>query len=168
MGRHTGPDVTGFPQPAGRRLNAALTSKYSGNKMIAEQRKLKRFNTDNEAFAAFIRPNEPVIVGRIMDISQGGIAVRYLANGDLGVGFAEIRIFGPNVNPTNPIQCEIIYDKVLAEESWDVFSVRRCGVKFNRIVSFDSAKLKALMKGRRVAAKGSVPSNSFPNGLASF
>jgi len=136
--------------------------------MIAEQRKLKRFSTDKEAFAAFIRPNEPVIVGRIMDISQGGLAVRYLANGDLGVGFAEIRIFGPKLNPTNPIRCEIIYDKVLAEESWGVFSVRRCGVKFNRIVSFDSAKLKALMKGRRDASKGSVPSNSFRDGLASL
>lgn len=115
--------------------------------MIAEQRKLKRFNTGYEAFAAFIRPNEPIVVGKIMDISRGGMAVRYIANEKIGEGFSEIRVFGPSLNSTERIMCEIIYDKLLIEESWDI-SVRRCGLKFIRIDSFDSAKLKTLMKGR--------------------
>ncbi len=117
--------------------------------MIVEHRKLKRFSTGNEAFAAFIRPNEPMIVGKILDISQGGFAVRYLANEKLGEGSAEVRIFGPSINSTNRIGCTIVYDRVLVEESLDVFSVRRCGVKFSRIASLELARLKSLMKGRR-------------------
>jgi hypothetical protein len=117
--------------------------------MSVEQRKLKRFSTGKEAFAAFIRPNEPVIVGKIMDISHGGLAVRYLSNGKLGEGSAEIQIFGPGLNPTNRIECKIVYDKVLVDESWDVFAVRRCGVKFSRFASFDSTQLKPFMRGRR-------------------
>jgi hypothetical protein len=129
--------------------------------MTVDHRKRKRFDTGNEAFAAFIRPNEPVIVGKIMDISQGGLAVRYLANGKLEEGLAEVRIFGPNLDSTNRIECKIVYDQILTEESWDIFSVRRCGVKFKRIASFDSAKLKTLMKVRRDLVKSHMPLNSF-------
>jgi hypothetical protein len=130
--------------------------------MTFEQRKLKRFNAGNEAFAAFIRPNEPVIVGKIVDISQRGLAVHYLANRILEEGSAEVRIFGPNLKPTNRIECKIIYDRVLNEESWDIFSVRRCGVKFSRIASFDSAKLKALLRGRRDFIKSPMTWDAFP------
>lgn len=101
--------------------------------MNKEQRKRKRFSVRNGAFAAFIRPNEPVIVGKIMDISQGGMAVRYLAPERLGEGFAAIRIFGPDSYPTNRIECRIVYDEILAEESSDNFCVRRCGVEFSEI-----------------------------------
>jgi hypothetical protein len=102
-----------------------------------------------------------VIVGKIMDISHGGLAVRYLANGKLEEGLAEVRIFGPNLNPTNRIKCKIVYDKILSEESWDIFSVRRCGVKFSRIASFDTAKLKVLMKAQRDLVKSPMPLDSF-------
>jgi len=125
-----------------------------------EQRKSKRFSPGNAAFAAFIRPNEPVIVGKVMDISQRGVAVRYLANGKLEEGSAEVRIFGPNLNTTNRIECKIVYDQVLGKESWDVFLVRRCGVKFSRIASFDSAKLRTLMRGGRDFAKSSMSMDS--------
>jgi hypothetical protein len=104
----------------------------SRKEMNMEQRRRRRFPAGNGAFAAFIRPNDPVIVGRIMDISRGGLAVRYLASVELGEGPAWVRIFGANLQPTGRIGCRIVYDKVLIEESWDILSMRRCGVEFSR------------------------------------
>jgi hypothetical protein len=127
--------------------------------MAIERRKSKRFNTGDSDFAAFIRPNEPVIVGKIVDISQQGLAVRYLASGKLGEGTAEVRIFGPNLGPTGHIKCKVVYDQILAEESWDAFLVRRCGVKFSLVSQFDSAKLRALMKMGRNLVKSHTPIN---------
>lgn len=113
--------------------------------MRAERRKRKRFQVENEAFAAFIRSNEPVIVGKIMDASSGGLAVHYLASGKLGEGLVGIRIFGPNLCSTDRIACKIVYDKVLAEELRDNFPLRRCGVEFSQIVYLRASKLQSPM-----------------------
>ena len=75
-------------------------------------------------------------------------------------GSAEVRIFGPNLNTTNRIECKIVYDKILSEESLDAFLVRRCGVKFSRIASFDSAKLRTLMRAGREFIKDPMPLSS--------
>jgi hypothetical protein len=101
--------------------------------MSRERRRCRRFHLRNEAFAAIIRPNEPVIVGKILNASRGGLAVRYIAPGRLGEGFARIRIIGPNLHPTDQIYGKVVYDEVLAEESWDTFSIRRCGIEFSQI-----------------------------------
>ncbi len=127
---------------------------------MVEQRKRKRFNIADEAFAAFIRSNEPIIVGKIMDIGQGGLAVQYFASGKLAEGSSLIRVFGPNLNSTGRIECSIVYDKDLVAESCNTVSVRRCGVRFTRIASFDSAKLKILMRCGRDPVKGSLTSGS--------
>jgi hypothetical protein len=141
---------------------------FSGKDVTMEHRKSKRFNTRDLAFAAFIRPNEPVIVGKIMDVSQRGLAVRYLANGRLEEGSAEVRIFGPNLKATDKIECKIVYDQILSEESWDIFLVRRCGVKFRRIASVDSAKLRTLMRGSRDFMKAPMPLNSIQEARAAL
>lgn len=117
--------------------------------MNTEQRKRKRLLVWNEAFAAFIKPDEPVIVGKIMDISQCGLAVRYLAPEKIGEGFTSVRIFGPDFHPTSRIVCKVVYDEVVSEESWGGVSVRRCGIEFNRVASLDVAKLKNLMHHER-------------------
>ena len=110
-----------------------------------EKRRRKRFQVEHEAFAAFIRPDEPVLVGRITDISRGGLSVRYLGFGKLGEGLTKIQIFGPKLYPTSRMECRIVYDEALGEESCDVLSVRRCGLKFSRMTQFHSAKLQSLL-----------------------
>ena len=47
--------------------------------MNSDHRKHKRFKTEGDIFAAFVMPNEPIIVGRILDLSHGGAGVQYLA-----------------------------------------------------------------------------------------
>jgi c-di-GMP-binding flagellar brake protein YcgR len=114
--------------------------------MSTEKRKRKRFTVGSETFAAFIRPDEPIVVGRIMDISRGGLAVHYLGSGKVGEVSTKIRIFGPNLHPTNRIECKIVYDEAFTEESTNVLSVRRCGLKFSQIAQFQSAKLQSLIQ----------------------
>jgi hypothetical protein len=139
----------------------AMSFVYSGEEMLVEQRKRKRFNIGAEAFAAFIRPNEPIIVGKIIDIGRGGLAVHYFASGKLGEGSTLIRVFGPNLNSTGRIECSIVYDTDLVEELWNTVTVRRCGVQFTRIAPSDSAKLKIFMKDDRYLVKGPMTISSF-------
>ncbi len=90
-------------------------------------------------------PNEPIIVGRILDLSPDGAGIKYLATRKLRTGLASINIFGMNSQHMERIQSTVIYDMEVAEESWSIPSVRRCGIKFGRFGLKGKTKLKELM-----------------------
>lgn len=114
--------------------------------MSADQRKHKRFQTQVEVFAAFVMPNEPIIVGKVLDMSRGGAGVQYLSASKLETGPASIKLFGLNSPHMEKMESTVIYDLEIAEESWSIPKVRRCGIKFERHSSEVQAKLKELLK----------------------
>ena len=114
--------------------------------MCSDHRKHKRLKAESEIFAAFVMPNEPIIVGKILDLSPGGAGIKYLATRKLRTGKASINIFGMSSQHMERIQSTVIYDMEVAEESWSIPSVRRCGIKFGRFALGAKTKLKALME----------------------
>jgi hypothetical protein len=112
----------------------------------SDHRKHKRFKTEGDIFAAFVMPNEPIIVGRILNLSNGGAGVQYLATTKLEIGPISIKIFGMSSHHMELIQSTVIYDMEIPEESWSIPAVRRCGIKFSRLASGAKTKFKALME----------------------
>lgn len=124
--------------------------------MCSDHRKHKRLKAESEIFAAFVMPNEPIIVGKILDLSPGGAGIKYLATRKLRTGQASINIFGMNSQHMERIQSTVIYDMEVAEESWSIPSVRRCGIKFGRFGLKGKTKLKELMETNLGGKHGSI------------
>lgn len=101
--------------------------------MYSEQRKHKRFQSKGEAFAAFIKPNQSIIVGRIADISLGGLGIVYLAIDEVGEGTPDVEVFGLDSVHLSRIRSTVVYDSYLPDQSSDFLAVRRCGVKFDQL-----------------------------------
>ena len=105
--------------------------------MSEEKRKFKRFKGKEGAFAAFIRPNELINLGQVMDISMGGLCVRYLATSDVSTDTdcSGIKIFGSNGRfiHVDKVDCTIIYDQEIPNGSWEQLTTRRCGVRFENL-----------------------------------
>jgi len=103
--------------------------------MLEEKRKFKRFKGKEGAFAAFTRPNEFMNVGQIQDISMGGLCAQYLSTNEDNKGCSEIKIFGTNDRFINlgGVQCRIVYDREVPEDSRKQIRTRRCGVEFENL-----------------------------------
>jgi len=103
--------------------------------MVEEKRKFKRFKGKEGAFAVFIKPNELINMGQILDISMRGLCLRYLATNGPNEGCSAIKIFGSNDRfiHLDRIQCKIVYDLEVPEGSWEQISTRRCGVEFENL-----------------------------------
>ncbi len=114
--------------------------------MGLDHRKHKRVKAESEVFAAFVVPNEPIIVGRILNLSLGGVSVKYLATRKLRTGPTSINIFGMSSHRMERIGSTVIYDREIAEESWSIPAMRRCGVKFGQFGLRGEAKWKEFME----------------------
>ncbi len=99
-----------------------------------------------EVFAAFMIPEEPVLVGRVLDASAGGVCVQYLATRKLDVGPAVISIFGLNSPGMNRMESTVTYDLEVSEKSWSTPATRRCGIRFERLRSEVKAQLKEVFR----------------------
>jgi hypothetical protein len=130
--------------------------------MSVDQRRHKRFKARGEVFAAFVIPNKPIIVGRVLDVSPGGAGVQYLSTRKLETGPTSIKLFGLNSPHMEKMESTVIYDQEIPEESWSIPKVRRCGIKFESLRSEVQAKLKELSKAhpRCWNAKQGFPSVS--------
>ncbi len=100
--------------------------------MFEDRRKFKRFKGKEGAFAAFIKPNEFLNMGQILNISMGGLCVRYLSTDENHGGCSTIKIFGSNGHfiHLDRVQCRIVHDHEVPEGSWKQISTRCCGVEF--------------------------------------
>ncbi len=114
--------------------------------MREDQRRHKRFKTQNEVFAAFVVPDEPIIVGKVLDVSSGGVGVQYLGTRRLKKGPTSIKIFGLTSSHMERIQSTVVYDLEIPEEAWDLPKVRRCGIRFEGHVSESLARIRELCK----------------------
>jgi hypothetical protein len=103
--------------------------------MSGEKRRHRRFRGKEGAFAAFLRPNELINLGNIVDISMGGLCVRYLCTRDAAADCTGIKIFGSNGRfiHVDKMDCKVIYDVEIPEGSVYELSTRRSGVEFQNL-----------------------------------
>lgn len=111
-----------------------------------DQRRHKRFRLQGEVFAAFVAPNKPIIVGKILDVSPRGLGIQYLATGKVLTGPTSIKIFGLNSPRMEKIESTVVYDLEIPEKSSNLAKVRRCGIKFQGQGSEVQAKLRGLSR----------------------
>ena len=114
--------------------------------MHEERRKNKRFEIRQEVFAAFIISDGAVVVGRVLDASQCGMAVQYLAIRQLEAGPTSISIFGLDSSRMNRIESTVLYDLEVDENSWSNPQIRRCGIKFEEHRSEFKSQLKEIFR----------------------
>jgi len=114
--------------------------------MRKDQRRHKRFKAQSEVFAAFVMPGQPIIVGRVLDLSSGGVGIQYLGTGKLQTGPTGIKIFRLNSSHMERAQSTVVYDLEVPGESWILPKVHRCGVKFDGNASDIYARLKVLCR----------------------
>lgn len=100
-----------------------------------EKRKHKRHKGKDGAFAVFLRPDEFINLGQILDISLGGLCVRYLSTRAPEGKCSGIKIFGSNGRfiHVDKLPCHVVYDVEIPEDSWEQLSCRRCGVQFDNL-----------------------------------
>jgi hypothetical protein len=103
--------------------------------MSTDKRKHKRRKGKDGAFAVFLRPDEFINLGQILDISLGGLCVKYLSTKESERGCSGVKIFGSNGRfiHVDKLPCNIVYDVEIPEGSWDQLSTRRCGVQFENL-----------------------------------
>jgi hypothetical protein len=118
-------------------------------KNFSEMRKYRRHRTDGSALVVFSTPtHEFICLGQILDISLGGLAIRYLALDEQTKGSTQLEIFGAldsNVH-IGKLPCEVIYDIELTGESSGLLKMRRCGVKFGDLKKSQAAEIESFIE----------------------
>lgn len=112
--------------------------------METEQRKFIRLMPQDSTFAVF-RPDFTKL-GKVKDISLGGLVFEYILNETQNTGYAEIDIFlsGDGFYMSR-IPSKIIYDTNIGEEHRTV-KTRRCGVQFGDLTEEQAANLDFFLK----------------------
>jgi hypothetical protein len=115
-----------------------------------EKRKYARFSPQGNAFAALGRRYAKV--GRIKDISLGGLAFEYISEVDTDRDFSQIDIFliGEVFHLYN-LPCEVVYDhphpiRFKNFKSLKISLNKRCGVQFEILPEDDMAQLKLFLE----------------------
>jgi len=126
--------------------------------MSSEQRKHDRFIAKENAFAALGR--KYTRVGKIKDISMGGLAFEYIGGDGFKEHVSEIDIFlvGTEFH-LHRVPCKMIYsiDAYVPEinnKLVKIFTTKRCGVQFERLNKDFETLLKFFIKYHTV---GSAP-----------
>ena len=118
--------------------------------MAIEKRKYERIPPRGNAFAAL--GSQYTKVGRIKDISLGGLAFDYISAVDTDRDFSHINIFliGDVFHLYN-LPCEVVYDIAYPAElenieSVKVSSIQRCGVQFGALTEDEMDQMKLFLK----------------------
>lgn len=100
-----------------------------------DKRRHKRHKGKCGAFAVFLKPDEFMNLGQVLDISLGGVSVKYLSTAKQEGQCSEIKIFGSNGRfiHVDKLPCHVVYDVEIPEGSWNQISCRRCGVQFDNL-----------------------------------
>ena len=114
--------------------------------MGRERRKHKRVEIQQDVFAAFVIPDGAVIVGRVLEASQCGMSVQYLATRKLQAGPTSISIFGLDSPRMNRIESTVMYDLEVDETSCCKPQIRRCGIRFEERRSELKSQLKEMFR----------------------
>ncbi len=121
--------------------------------MVIEQRKHFRFLTQDIAIISLW--SNSINLGKLKDISRGGLAFEYITDEKPKEENSQINIFlsGNKFHLSN-VPCKIVYDIPIREENYrfdKLLMTRRCGVKFKKT----TANLKRLLEKVQASASSS-------------
>jgi hypothetical protein len=121
-------------------------------KPIIERRKHKRFTVRAGASVTFVPYFSKQ--GQIVDISEGGLAFRYISGGKgPWRGFIAILIDRIDLF-LKDVPFKIVFDfKIKRVNFFGVKSMRRCGGKFGDLTSAQTAKLEYFIKNYTLLSK---------------
>lgn len=118
--------------------------------MYKEQRAYKRRIPERNVYAALGCDYEKV--GRIIDLSPGGLAFEYIFDENENAQFSQINIFKVGeVFHLRNLPCKIIYDIALPPPRNGIESLkhsrsRKCGVEFETLPEEDNLQLSLFLK----------------------
>jgi len=121
-------------------------------KISRERRKHKRFKALGETYAVFRAPNP--ILGQIMDISEGGLAIRYVEGERRLNNVVEFDLFTTSDDlAVNAIAAVARSDQQLStEEDHDAEPTRRRGIEFISLLKGQMEAVKALIRKQGIGA----------------
>lgn len=105
--------------------------------MFQERRTNNRFPAREGTCGTFILPKyySHTLVGQVLDISRGGVCIKYLSTGD---GYrindsVQVDMFCADrpVVGTGLILCRIVYDMRVKDNPNGYLTIRKCGLKFD-------------------------------------
>ena len=117
---------------------------------MIEQRKHVRFPLEHDTFAAL--GNEYDRVGRVIDMSMGGLSFEYIIGENIKLNSTKIDIFLiGNIFHLYNISCKIIYDIKIHEPYVNsnyikTLTTKRCGLKFSKLSKDDLLHLKLFIE----------------------
>ncbi len=115
-------------------------------KGVEDRRRFHRFGIKNAVFITF-RP-EFDMIGKLTDISAGGLAFEYNSFGDREKSeLVEIALFSHPKDYSLPkAVCRVVYDREVEDcYSFKGFQTRRCGLEFCDLTSDQMLQLDMLM-----------------------
>ncbi len=116
------------------------------SKNTIEQRKHKRFRVQYGAFVVF-RFNDSKL-GQIIDISRGGLAFRYVANGKQSKGPDQLDIMLAEKDfHIEKLPFKTIFDfEIPSVVAFNSLKTRRCGVQFGKFTQNQISQLESFIK----------------------
>ena len=118
--------------------------------MQTDLRKHRRLRVQDGAFVA-IKPSD-THVGRLVDISMGGLAFDYVIGEKLPRPPTELEIFvkGGAFRLSN-IPCKAIWVKASGQSRVTSVNRRRCGVRFGELTDHQEVKLKEFIETHTIS-----------------
>jgi hypothetical protein len=117
----------------------------TNTKARSEDRKHKRFRAREGVFV-MLKPSL-THVGRLVDISMGGLAFDYVVDSVLPKPPAELEIFVKGGTfRLNGIPCKEIWAETTDESRATAITRRKCGVRFGELTDQQKAKLKEFIE----------------------
>jgi c-di-GMP-binding flagellar brake protein YcgR len=123
--------------------------------MKSEKRKFKRFAMKDKAFVVF-RPDFKKL-GKIRNISKGGLACEYLTCGGVKEHSAQLEIdlvLSSGKFYLSMIPCKAVYDFKMAEDSNIpnmIIENRRCGLRFLELSKEKNKQLMAFLESHAIS-----------------
>ena len=118
--------------------------------MGEDKRKDKRFLVGEEVIVAL--RNSSSRVGRVKDISMGGLSFEHIYDEDLGgdLSKSDVSLWVDNYSMAD-IPCKVVYDIPISEPpEYDYLTVhfrtRRCGVQFGELTVNQETQLEFFLK----------------------
>ena len=110
---------------------------------FVERRKHKRFPIKENAFAVLRFNSASTKIGRIIDISMGGMAIEYENSDEWADTPQELGIlFGDDDFYLDKIQFETVFDKSI---SFSFTETRRRGIKFGQLSPVQDSQIKSFI-----------------------
>ncbi|MBI5603821.1 MAG: PilZ domain-containing protein [Deltaproteobacteria bacterium] len=116
--------------------------------MKSDRRKYNRYVPPNNTFAA-LGPNFTT-VGRVREISLGGVGLEYITDRSLTGNPAQVDIFlSENGFHLSKIPCRVVYDLHLSPPPPDEeapFITKKCGLAFGPLLENQTSQLKDFLE----------------------